>query len=208
MAASFGCDVAVKRRHFGAHSSSCALAKLAPFLKTQSERLQAHEAALKHLKRKNAILEDSFATIQETLSPSTNLVDGPSSITPTTDGGPFDSTAHHLLCLHESLRDELNRVSASVSELDAKASMMVMNESLRVKEEFAHANSAIGGLRMQLHWLTSARLQNQQRVAMVRGQDGSEPGFSTPEIAAGPSSTTPGQPIRRMSDSIRQETKL
>lgn len=172
---------------------------LTPILVTES-----HEAALEHLKRKNAILEGSLARIQQSLTPSTNLVNDLSSMTPTTDRGPFDSTTHHLLCVHESLREEVDRVLAMVSELDAKASMMVMNECLRVKEEFAHANSAIGSLRMQLHWLTSARLQNQQTVAMVRGQSAGSP---SPETAAGPSSS-PIEPIRRLSDSSRQETKL
>ena len=204
LAGLYGCHLVVRRKELAAHAPSCALAKLALFLKSQNERLrmsfgappisfkifpglffprnglrcnlypkvhtlttilitESHEAALEHLKRRNAILEGSPASIQQKLTPSTNVIDKPPSTTPTTDGGPFDSTTHHFLCLHESLREGINGVSTMMSELDAQASMMVMNESLRVKEEFALANSAIGSLRMQLHWLTSAQLQNQQR---------------------------------------------
>ena len=207
-AASYGCNFESKSTNLDRHLAICPLAKLAPFLKVQNERLDAHEAALRHLQHKNSILESSFASIQESLGPSGSLVNAPSGPRDSSESAPFDSTAHHLLCLHESLREEVSRVSAAVSELDAKASMMVMNESLRTKEDLTHTNAAIGGMRMQLHWLMSARLQNQQRMALGRTPS---PGEGT---VAG-SSTSPGYPLgpgnipmRRLSDSTRQETKL
>ncbi|KAL2039866.1 hypothetical protein N7G274_007267 [Stereocaulon virgatum] len=205
-AAEYGCAFAARRETLDEHLNTCPLAKLVPFLRLQNERLEAHEAALKLLRHKNSILETSFSTIQETLSPSANLIDAPSSSATASDTGPFDSTAHHLLCLHESLREEVSRVSAAVSEVDAKASMMVMNESLRIKEDLSHANAAIGSMRMQLHWLMSARLQNQQRVAMVRAQSSGE--GLTSSADAGSSSGSVELPVRRLSDSTRQDTKL
>ena len=152
----------------GSHTTSCALAKLEPFLKAQNEHLQAHDAALEHLNQKNLILEGSLTAIREALDPAANLVED-DAMALTTDGEPVDLTIHNLLCLHESLRDEVSRVSMAISELDAKSSMVVTNEQLRVKEEFAHANSAIGGLRMQLDWLTRTSLQTQQKMATAQG---------------------------------------
>ena len=207
VAAEYGCDFISRRAALDQHSSSCALAKLVPFLQKQNERLGAHEAALKSIRHRNSILETSFSNFQETLSPSLDLVDAPSSSASASDAGPFDSTAHHLLCLHESLRDEVSRVSAALSELDARTSMTVVNESMRVKEDISHMNAAIGGMRLQLHWLVNARLQNQQRVAMVRNQTRGAldaPASSTPEDLSGGVEL----PIRRLSDSTRQETKL
>lgn len=206
-AAEYGCDFFARRAALDQHSRACALAKLVPFLQKQNERLGAHEIALKRLRHRNSILETSFSSFQETLSPSADLANAPSSSASASDTGPFDSTAHHLLCLQESLREEVSRVSAALSELDARTTMTVMNESLRVKEDMSHMNAAIGGMRLQLHWLVSARLQNQQRVATVRSQTGGA-------LDAGASSTSEGPsrgvelPIRRLSDSTRQETKL
>ena len=213
-ARTYGCEFIGRRAALDVHTPMCTLSKLAPFLKTQGGMLEAHEAALKHLQNKNSVLETSFQTIQETLSPNNTLVDSPSSTTPTSAGGPFDSTAHHLLSLHESLREEVSRVSATVSELDAKASMMVMNESLRIKDELTHMNAAIGGMRHQVHWLVSGRLQNEQRMAMVRTQASNNSAVAassagSPSRAATTNSGAgPGQPIRRLSDTTRQETKL
>lgn len=210
-AKAYGCDFVGKRSILDSHATSCPLAKLTPFLEKQSKLLEEHEAALKHLQHKNSILETSFQTIQETLSPNSNLVDSPLPTTPTAAGGPFDSTAHHLLSLHESLREEVSRVSAAVSELDAKASMMVMNESLRLKDELSHANAAIGGLRHQLQWLVSARVQNEQRMAMARVQasnHGPPPAVAAGNSSQGSEASSSRQPVRANSDSTRQETKL
>ncbi|MCJ1229026.1 hypothetical protein MMC12_005690 [Toensbergia leucococca] len=210
-AAPYGCDFTSKRLTLASHLQTCPLAKLTPFISMQSSRLNAHETALAHLQRRNSLLQSSLATIQDTLSLSTNLVDTPSASNPTSElSAPFDSTAHHLLSLHESLREEVERVSHAVSELDAKASMMVMNESLRAKEDMAHMNAAVGSLRVQLHWLMSARLQNQQRAAMVRTQSPGEGAGVRTETAEGGSSSALGMrgPVRRLSDSTRQETKL
>ena len=207
-AAQYGCDVSGSPEILREHVKTCPLMKLVPFLKMQNERLEAHEAALKHLRYKNSILETSFSTIQETLNPSNNLIDASSSSTTGSDTGPFDSTAHHLLNLHESLREEVNRVSDAVTQVDARASMMVMSESLRAKEDLSHANAAIAGMRMQLHWLISARLQNQQRVGMVRAQSSRDGlGSTSGDNTAGPSGSVE-LPIRRLSDSNRQDPKL
>ena len=207
-AAEYGCDFVGKRATLDNHLKDCALTKLMPFLKMQNARLEAQEAALKHLCHKNSILETSLSGIQEALNPSGSSVDADQSLVATSSSDPFDSTAHHLLCLHESLREEVSRVSRAVSEVDTKASMMIMNENLRVKEDFAQANAAIGGMRMQLHWLVSARLQDQQRMAMVRARASQEGlGIGSPSTVAGAREGSAG-PMRRLSDSTRQETKL
>ncbi|KAK0512373.1 hypothetical protein JMJ35_005501 [Cladonia borealis] len=208
-AAQYGCDFSAQLETLLDHETTCPLVKLVPFLKMQNERLVAHEAALKHLRQKNSILETSFSTIQETLNPSNNnLIDLPSSSTTGSDTGPFDSTAHHLLSLHESLREEVNRVSAAVEHLDAKASMMIMNANLTIKEDLSHTNAAIAGMRMQLHWLVSARLQNQQRVGVVGTQrSGERLGSTSGNNTAGPSGSVE-LPVRRLSDSNRQDPKL
>lgn len=207
IAALYGCDIIVRRASLVQHLRLCPLAKLTPFLKAQNERLEAQETALKHLRHRTSILDTSFSTIQETLGPSANLSDAPPSLG-VADAGPFDATAHHLLCLHESLREEVSRVSAAISEIDGKASMMVMNERLRAKEDLAHTNAAIGSMRLQLQWSMNARLQNQQRVAMIRTQSSGESLENAGSSAAVGPSTGAAMPARRLSDSSRQETKL
>ncbi|KAG8628582.1 hypothetical protein KVT40_004455 [Elsinoe batatas] len=66
----------------------------------------------------------------------------------------------HLLSLHESLRDEVTRVSSALTDLDGRHSMMILNENLRLKEELAYIGGQVGGLGRQVGWLTGLRLQD------------------------------------------------
>ncbi|KAF9740489.1 hypothetical protein PMIN02_007233 [Paraphaeosphaeria minitans] len=133
---------------------------------------------------------------------------------------PFDSQVHHLLTLHESLRDEVNRIANALTELDGRTNMMVINESQRTKDEMLHTNAAINGMRMQLHWLMSATLQqrNSARTSAANGSAGGSNARSTAQGAGagagasvarpGPIGDFPNGPLRRLSDSTRQDTKL
>lgn len=120
---------------------------------------------------------------------------------------PFESATHHLLSLHESLREELDRVSIAVTELDARSNMMILNESLRVKEEMAHTNAAIASMRAHLQWLMSARLQQLQSGGVGSNSVGLS-GLTNTAVTISSPSNRPGQSDRRTSDPSRQETKL
>ncbi|KAF2472039.1 uncharacterized protein BDR25DRAFT_353783 [Lindgomyces ingoldianus] len=131
---------------------------------------------------------------------------------------PFDSQVHHLLTLHDSLRDEVSRIANALTDLEGRTNMMIINENQRVKDEMLHTNAAINGMRMQLHWLMSATLQ--QRTANSAGSSTAGRAASGGSASASGSSGTQGTgtrsapgatlqaPMRRLSDSIRQVTKL
>jgi hypothetical protein len=127
---------------------------------------------------------------------------------------PFDSQAHHLLTLHDSLREEVSRITNAMTELEGRANMMVFNESTRVKEEMLRTNTAVNSMRMQLHWLMSSHLYNRNATgttsaARTAGTTASTSGSNVTQAASarpGPSGTS--QPFRRLSDSTRQDTKL
>ena len=76
--------------------------------------------------------------------------------------GPYASPEHHLLSLHESLREEVRRVADALHELEGRHSMLILNENLRLKEEMAYLGGQMNGVARQVGWLTSARLQEQQ----------------------------------------------
>lgn len=134
---------------------------------------------------------------------------------------PFDSQVHHLLTLHSSLRDEVSRIANALTDHEGRTNLMIFNENQRVKEEMLHTNAAINSMRMQLHWLMSATLQQRTVSANSAGGSSSRAGGSTSNNASGTQGsssglgsrssgaggTLPGPP-RRLSDSTRQDTKL
>lgn len=196
-ASSAGCRFSAPRADLTAHESSCPLLALKPCLDGLMTRVDAQEASIQALRHRNNSLEYGIEEMK-TLLQSAPRLDDPAAV-PVPDEQqepPFDSATHHLLSLHESLREEMDRVSGSVTDLDGRISMMVINENLRLKEEMTHMNAVLSAMRMQLQWLMSARLQTQSRFAPGPSAVGSQ---SNAPSADGPS------PVRRLSDS---STKL
>jgi len=124
------------------------------------------------------------------------ILDLPGSTHP--DLPPFSSPTHHLLSLHESLRTEVDHLTANFSDLEAKQSMMLMNESLRTNEELAGIRAAIGAIRMQVQWLMSQRLQSSHQAARPNAVAGPSRG--------GGSSSASASTVRRLSGKLIPET--
>ncbi|KAJ9287993.1 hypothetical protein DTO021C3_4397 [Paecilomyces variotii] len=232
-AAKYGCPVKLKRAELGIHEQSCPLITMGPYFEAQNSRMDSMEVTIKHLKQRNEILEDGIANIQSTLMESTRAPpesrtrssgrtrsDSPSSPQETSSNSTVDRSSNlssstattYLLSLHESLRDEVAQLSHAITDLDARASMAIMNESLRIMEDMAHTNAALNSVRMQVHWLMNPRLHQGQRSSSVSpgtssqaravGLGSSSSGSSS---AAGPS---PSSRSRRLSDGGREGTKL
>lgn len=146
----------------------------------------------------------------------------------------IDTTSQqHLLALHESLRTnfanlqlDVRDLSSNLAEVDARMSMHIMNETLRIKEDLAHTNAALFATRSQLHWLLNRERAGQHTG--VRGRAPAPPVASSSSQAAGasaapmaraPSSEGPGseqtaesglasRPGRRASGGSQERVKL
>ena len=87
---------------------------------------------------------------------------------------PVPTSQQHLLALHESLQtsftsleSDFNQMSNNLAELDARTSMHIMNETLRIKEDLAQTNAALFSTRAQVQWLL-----NRERVGQQMGLRG------------------------------------
>ena len=210
---------------------------MGPYFEMQNTRLNSLESSMRHLQQRNEIFEDGLANIRSTLVESTRLganshsggqstqsdreqqssarVDGHTDDPADIAASVFSSNATtYLLSLHESLREEVSQLSHAITDLDARASMAIMNECLRIKEDMAHTNAAVNSVRMQVQWLMNPRLhQGTQRGAVrtnAADNEGARTQMASP--AAGPSHAA-GQSLgplrpRRPSDSGREGTKL
>lgn len=87
--------------------------------------------------------------------------------------GPYTSPLHHLLSMHENLREEMTRISTALQELDGRHSMQILNENLRNREEIAYLGGQVAGMNRQVHWLTSTQLQRQQGGSSPRAPSAS-----------------------------------
>ncbi|EHA24827.1 hypothetical protein ASPNIDRAFT_210297 [Aspergillus niger ATCC 1015] len=225
-ASKYGCPVKVKRADLTTHEQTCPLIAMGPYFEAQNARLDSLELTIRHLQQRNEIFEDGISNIRSTLAQSTRTLaeqdpptnsDAPRRRDSASNQSQIDSsnlytatTTNYLLSLHESLREEVGQLSNAITDLDARASMALMNECLRLKEDMAHTNAAVGSIRMQVQWLLNPRLHQGQRAGArpnnASGSNGSPASASGPSSAAGPS--TAFLRPRRLSDSGREGTKL
>ncbi|KAF2842141.1 hypothetical protein M501DRAFT_905453, partial [Patellaria atrata CBS 101060] len=179
----YGCPFLALRPGTAAHARTCPIALMTPTLTSQAKRQEEQEAETSTLRTKLTdlhdsvneklkLLESNLNTLQSLLYPSDNTSSShlstfppsnPDAVNstnpnPPQDADPIDGPTSHLLSLHESLRNDLSRLSAQVNDLDARSMMMLLNESQRAKEDSLHLNAAVAGLRAQVYWLLSARL--------------------------------------------------
>lgn len=279
----FGCNNKSKRAQAEVHAKGCALAKLAPVLNAQRERMDEQEAAQKLMSRKIEVLESGFVAMQNILdgthdnlnqdsaeesrvpslpelrrhsvltvgttlaspsdydfprppssarlqpgSPTSTIqtmhtaignsspprrappeppgsrptdlpvpmspdFDLPSPFPPPSANGPYASPLHHLLSMHENLRDEMTRISTTLQDLEGRHSMQILNENLRTREEIAYLGGQVAGMSRQVHWLTSSQLQRQQGRGTPTGgglmRDSVSTATLTGNSIAGPSSS-------------------
>ncbi|KAL4946347.1 hypothetical protein BDV06DRAFT_136666 [Aspergillus oleicola] len=186
------------------------------------------ELTMRHLQQRNEILDDGLSSIRSTLiessrafsahqeNPNSDNQDSnvfmsasyrePSSNHRRSSSTDTDSNATtYLLSLHESLREEVAQLSHAISDLDARASMALMNETLRLKEEMTLTGAAVNSVRMQVQWLMNPRLHQGQRTQNTNNT-GAGPGTGV----GGPSNSNSAGLLRprRLSDTGREGTKL
>lgn len=150
---SLGCTVSVPRRSIWEHTTNCAFVLLGPYLIKQAERLDALDSENKSLKRKF----DSLLTTSDGITiPFTDLGTAfPTSSSALIPNSPFESPTQHLLSLHEDLRANVDKLSTTIAELEARQNLLLTNENLRTREELAGVRGAIGTLRAQVYWLVN-----------------------------------------------------
>jgi hypothetical protein len=235
--AKYGCRMKLPKTPLSVHEMLCPLVTLAPYLESQASRMASMESTIRQLRQRNEILEDGIANMRSTLaqmsppppapaiarsgtrspspSRSSNIIPFPPEVSASLS---HSNATTYLLSLHESLREETSQLAGAITDLDARASMAIMNESLRIREDMAHINAGVNSLRMQVHWLMNPRLHQGQRTVNSGGTGGPGGGESARTLGIGSpaagrssavSSPTSGTLAgRRLSDTAREGTKL
>ncbi len=223
----YGCTDIFEPDELDHHVKSCSLAKMAPYLKKQSQLLSSLQEQLAMVKVRNEVLETGFDKINDIVNdrvlpyidhadrsppPESDIEEIerdhiPSAtshrdllmpahlraLTPSPDPtATITQTQTHLLALQESLRgtvgnleNDVTVMANNIADLDARTSMQLMNETLRIKEELAHTNAALFSTRSQVQWLLNRERIGQQQQAM--GMRGRTPSVQPQSANAGPS---------------------
>ena len=117
----------------------------------------------------------------------------PDHTTTSMEYAPYDSRDQYLLSLLESQESKVDQISAGMTELEAKQTMMLFNETIPIKEQLAELRSAQGVLGMHVRWLMNFRLQERRPGAGAAGPS------NVPKPGSGPGGLASQAP-RRLSD--------
>ncbi len=210
--ASYGCSYTSRRKELVNHASLCDFKVIGPLVEnlkqeitvlraevqTLNERDKARDRRIKFLESDRSMASTSSHALGYPVPDISALPDtSPSSM----EYAPYDSRDQYLLSLLESQETKVDQISAGMTELEAKQTMMLFNETIPIKEQLAELRSAQGVLGMHVRWLMNFRLQERRPGAGAGPSNEPKPG-------AGPGGPE-FQSMRRSSDTMRElVTKL
>lgn len=205
--ACYGCQHETKRMGLPLHNDECSFRFVGPMatmlqkelvelrseVRTLTETNQHQERRIKFLEKGERASKDFCRPIDYadmSMSPQA-LVHLPE---PSTQE-PLSSGHEYLLGLLEALESNLSQQSASMTEMEAKQTTMLFNETIPMKNELAEIRSMQQTTSMHVRWLMRFRIQENAR-RFAPGPSGGGP--SEGSGSGGADSLLP----RRLSDSL------
>lgn len=202
----YGCEYHSKRKDLGDHATDCEFRIMGPVVEalkseittlrgevqTLSDKDKAKDRRIKFLESDRSITSSSSSPLGYPVPDMSTLPDpSPASM----EYAPYDSRDQYLLSLLESQESRVDQISAGLTEIEAKQTMMLFNETIPIKNELAELRSTLGLLNMHVRWLMNFRIQERRPG----------PGAG-PSNQPKPNSSTGGSDLaspRRSSDTVR-----
>jgi TNF receptor-associated factor 5 len=169
--AKYGCQHESKRKDLVLHADDCHCKLVGPIAETLTSEINSLQADLRALTQKDQLQERRIKFLEHgqrnpdrTLDysdlPSQQLTNFADS---STSAEPLDSAHEYLLSLVEAQESKIDRLSANMTELEAKQTMMLFNETLPIKTDLSEMRSSQQILGMHVRWLLNFRRQENQR---------------------------------------------
>lgn len=202
----YGCLHEDKRRDLDLHADNCALKSVGPMAEILKKEINVLRSEVRYLNEQNhgqdrriKFLESGAKDSDRHLDYGEILTHSSSNIPLSASAEPLDSTNEYLLSLIESQETRIGQLSAGLTELETKQTMMLFNETIPIKNELSDMRSNQQVVGMHVRWLLNFRRQeNQRRVGSGGGAPGPSGGGSDTGGSGGES-----QMPRRLSDSMR-----
>ncbi|KAK8166687.1 hypothetical protein IWX90DRAFT_386099 [Phyllosticta citrichinensis] len=222
-----GCDVKAPREHMAGHEKTCTMVKMLPVFQNMKSRQETLESENSRLRRTVEHLRSSQNAFENTINDMQTMValplGGAGHDNADELGNPDSETVHQMIEQHEALRNEVSRLHVAIAEAEARTNMQLQNEILRLNTEMARSEAAIVAMRTQQQWLINTRRQaiasqirsnstaSSSTSGASRGSDtasGPRAGNVSAVASSSASSSSAPSTARRLSDTLRQETKL
>jgi TNF receptor-associated factor 5 len=209
----YGCTETMKRQYLKQHLKTlCKYAivgQAMESMKNEMTKLRSHVQELsekeKAKDRRIKLLESERMSLVAASSAAYGMPDLSTLSSSPLESAPYDSRDQYLLSLLESQEAKVDQLLAGMTDLEAKQTMLLFNETIPIKETIAELRSQLGVQGMHLRWLMNFRLAERRPPTGSSGATSGSNGGNRPAPGTGP---TVG-PMRRLSDTTRENiTKL
>jgi TNF receptor-associated factor 5 len=209
--AEYGCQFESKRKDLHLHDDDCTFKLVGPMAEMLKREISSLRSEVRELTEKDQRQERRIKFLESGQISSDRPLDYSelsnqhlSNLPDSANAEPLDSANEYLLSLVEAQESKVGQLSAGMTELEARQTMMLFNETLPIKNELAEMRSTQQVISMHVRWLLNFRRQENQR----RFGGGPSPGSNGGSEPGGSSSDSPLP--RRLSDSMTRDiiTKL
>lgn len=227
-ASEFGCSWIGKRQVLAnEHARTCRFTTFAPALTKQNTRIAKLERENKALCQKldRLLVLEAVSSSSNPRNTNTTVPESNSTSPPRTSTTNFTDSDFMLLFMEgDRFREEIDRVTAALADMEMRHGMSLMQESFRTGEEISNLRGLVNSLRHQMHFLLTERrswaasaVNMQQQQQQQQQQLTTTPFFSTSPPAPLNNSSDSEQSMtpysrfqgpRRLSDISRQDVKL
>lgn len=198
--APFGCAKQLARKLLEEHADKCDYRVVGP-VGDQLAELRSELTALQEkdrLKdRRINFLENKGFNLPATGAPAAMSDISIPESSSDTDTAPYDSRDQYFLSLFETMESRVERLSSALQEVEGRHSMMLINETLQIKDQLTEIRNTLGVLGMHVRWLMNFRIQERGRVGTA------SPAMAGPVAGNQDSSSDLNLP-RRLSDTYRE----
>lgn len=207
----YGCSYRCLRKDLTEHRKLCQFEMIGPVINVMKAEIKTLRGEVQYLNEKDRIKDRRLRFLECTRSGASNTDQSHfldlSFAEPTTlEPGPHDSRDQYMLSLLEHHESQVDRLSAGMTELEAKQTMMLFNETLPIKEQLAEIRSTQSTLGMHVRWLMQFRLKDSRGGAAKTAAANATVAVADKPVQAGPA---PKGPVRRSSSELRENiTKL
>ncbi|TVY86249.1 TNF receptor-associated factor 6-B [Lachnellula willkommii] len=203
----YGCQHEAKRKDLHLHTDECNFKLVGPMADALKKEINLLRSDMRSLAETNHLQERRIKFLESGQRASDRpmeLMDlSLANLPETANTEPLDSGHEYLLSLLESQQSRLSQLSNELADFQGKNTMMLLNETIPIKNELSELRSTQQVTCMHVRWLMRFRMQENQR--RFGGSPGPGPSGS-PD--GGSSSDLPFS--RRLSDSAPRDiiTKL
>lgn len=210
--AEYGCQHEARRKDLPSHADECNFKLVGPMAESMKKEIDVLRSEMRNLTDANHLQERRIKFLESGQKASERASDRHAALMDISLGDlpesantePLDSGHEYLLSLLESQQNKLSRLANDLTDFQGKNTMMLLNETMPMKNELAELRSTQQVTCMHVRWLMRFRMQENQR--RFGGSPGAGPSGS-PD-GGGSSSELPFS--RRLSDSMPRDiiTKL